>query len=472
MITHLNNYVNVFTPAITGTITNKDWFTQITDANSAHNQTIKTLRAIKQLYVSTNNTVFKSEYDKLKITLPAVTWNATFTSVKSNQNFIHGTGVLFIDIDDSAFDLPSLDLKKIYAYYRSVGGLGYSILVQVKDITPTNFKSTYLSICDDLGITQYIDTNAIKLTQSSILSFDSDLYLNSESFIYSPVSIIKIENNDFVLTSTLESKKEEHNAEVKTKIDIRYNNLDDFNFHGKDYIENWSEGFDYISVSKPFVPLADGRKRYMLNYIRNYVYLNPDVPYYQILNSAKFVNLSVGVEPLPTNLIESQVKTVLEQKNKGTLTPKVKKRKILFSCGCLLTRDEKEKLKGARQSLFFNNTTTAKMYDLIEDWNFGVNGKITIRSLTAVINVSKSSVEKYWKNIKDYVADLNASNADDIRLYKAHKILIDKDIAENDIAPYMDDMTPLNLLEQVLVLGVDQYLNDYELMREIFIETT
>jgi len=55
MITHLNNYVNVFTPAITGTITKKDWFAKITDPNSEHNKNILNLRKMKELFIDTKN---------------------------------------------------------------------------------------------------------------------------------------------------------------------------------------------------------------------------------------------------------------------------------------------------------------------------------------------------------------------------------------------------------------------------------
>ncbi|MCX2486586.1 BT4734/BF3469 family protein [Pedobacter sp. MR2016-24] len=470
MVTLLNNYPNLYTPAITGTITNTDWLNKITDSNSEYNKTITDLRAIKELYVSTNNTIFKKEYDKLKSTLPAVTWNATFTDVKSNANFLSPTGLLFIDIDDTSFNIESLDKNKIYAYYKSVGGKGYSIIVKCTAINLDNFKSTYTYIINDLKLNDYVDTNAIKITQSSIISYDLDLYINNESFVYSSIYSNKIDENNFVPTATLESKKEEHNAEVGTKQKVRYNNLNDFEFNVNGYVEDWNEGLNYVFVSKPFKPLQDGRKRYMMNYIRNYVWLNPNLPYFQILNSAKFINLSIGIEPLPNNIIEGQVKTILEQKNKGTLTPKIKKRKILFSPSSLMTRDEKEKVKGERQSLFNNESTTSKIYDIIEDWNFEINGKINIRAVATILNMSKTTVAKYWKNIKDYVKDLNESGINEIKLFKQHKMNIDKDIEENNIVPHMSAMTPLNLIEQVMSDENIYVIDIDELLEEIFTE--
>jgi len=448
MITYLNHYPNIFTPTVTGTVTNQFWLDQIKD--SQHKETINILRNIKRLYVTTNNIVFKNEYDKLKSTLPAITWNGTFTNVKSNDTFIKSSGLLYIDIDDTSFHIETLDLSKVYSYYKSVGGLGYSILVKVKDINKNNFKSTYISICNDLHIEKYIDTNAIKITQYSILSSDSELYINNESFIYSSVSSSIKDNFNFVLPPTLIVKKEEHNVGGRTKLNTKFNNINDFDFNGNDYIVDYKNGLDYIYCSKPFTPLTDGRKRYMLNYIRNYVYLNPTASKLQITNSAKFINISIGIEPLSNSIIESQISNIMKQHGEAMLTPKIKKRRILFNPKSLLTKDEKNIIQGELKSKHYKDVRLQEMYEIIEDWNFNFNGKITIRSVTYHVQFSKSTVEKYWSELKEYVNVLNKEHSEELRLYKQHKMKIDKDIKENNIVPLMVDMTPLNLFEKSL----------------------
>lgn len=446
----LNHYPNIFSPAITATISPIDWINQI--KGSQHVDTINTARQIKLLYNSTGNPVFKTEYNKLKTSLPALTWNATFTDSKSDINFKACSGFMFIDVDDLSFDIKSLDTDKIYTYYKSIGGLGYSLIVKVDGITPDNFHSTFYSITDDLGISKFIDKQAVKLTQSSILSYDTDLFYNPVSFIYSALNVELSIVNQFCTDGHIISlKKEKHNVTVSTKSNIVFNNLDEFDFNGEDYIEDWINGLAYVFCSKPFKPLTDGRKRYMMNYIRNYVWLNPDASLYQIINSAKLVNLSVSIDSLPTNIIEKQVQAVVKQKNEGKLTPKVKRRSIIFNPRTLLTKDEKAKIRAERQSQYYTDLTLPEMYVVIEDWNFQSNGKITIRSVATATGFAASTVSNYWHHLKEYVKGENAENLLEVKLFKQEKLRVIKDTTDDDLDQLMEDMNVQTLTEQARI---------------------
>ncbi|MEJ5962794.1 BT4734/BF3469 family protein [Pedobacter immunditicola] len=464
MTTYLNTYANVFSPNITSSITSTDWLNLIR-GSSIHLDTITEARKYKLLYKDTGNEFIKTEYDKIKETLPAITWNGLFSEKKCNQNFISGTGLMYIDIDSTDFKIESLDLNKIYSYYQSIGGLGYSLLVRVDGITLDNFKSTYNYITNDLGL-ECDDTNAVKPTQYSILSYDPNLYINEDSFIYSTIEPEINTNNSFCTKGHIISqKKEEHNVTVGTKSEIRFNNVNDFDFEGKEYIENWNEGLSYVECNQPFKPLGDGRKRYMLNYIRNYVWLNPNAQLYQIINSALAVNISLSIDPLPRIIIEQQVTSILKQKNVGKLVPKIKKRRIIFNPKSLLSSDEKQKLRAKSQSQYYTNAATTKIYEVIEDWNFEFNGKITIRSVAQATGLAPNTVSKYWAQVKEYARGLNEDNTTDIKAFKQHKAIINKDIKEENLIQLMEDMDVLTIREQALIINpncefIDENINN------------
>jgi len=471
MTTNLNTYANVYSPNITSTITSSDWLNLIKGSNS-HLETIENARRCKLLYKSTGIEVFNTEYDKLKTSLPAVTYNGLFTDRKSNDNYVSGTGLIYIDIDDISFQIESLDLTKIYSYYRSIGGLGYSLLVRVDDLTLDNFKSTYNYIINDLGL-ECDDTNAVKPTQYSILSYDPDIYINDNSFVFNTINEVLPINNHFVPNPPVRSLKKKHNLEVGYKMDntpLIYNNMKSFNFGNNELIQDWDEGIDYIECVNPFRQVKDGRKRIMINYIRNLVWLNPNAKYDRIYNSAKSVNSRISENPLPIEKIKEFVDLVIKQLNNGSLTPKITKRRILLNPANLLLKEEKTQLIGAAMAAMYADKGSNRLYEIIEDWNFEFNGKLSIRNVAVNSNMNIKTVAKYWNQVQDFVKDLNQANALIIKAYNKRKSIINKDIKEDNLVQLVEDMDVLTIQEQALIehptdeLIDENYINDEDLI--------
>ena len=141
----LNIYNSIKQPATTGFISVDNWLSKI--QTSEFSSTINKAR---------NGLI---DYNKTKASLPAVTWNFNFIDYKSDANCIYSTNHIFIDIDDSSFDIKSVDKTKVFAFYKSFGGSGYGLIVKTKGITYYTFKTAYMSICSQLGIEKYIDKN-------------------------------------------------------------------------------------------------------------------------------------------------------------------------------------------------------------------------------------------------------------------------------------------------------------------------
>lgn len=458
MLTQLNTYSNVTTPAFTSNTTNVVWLSNIVNPDNEIKNKIETARKIKELYLLTGDKVFDEKYKNIKKTLPAVTWNATFSNnYKKDDNFLNATGLLFIDVDHKDFNVSMLDTNMIYSYYHSIGGLGYSILVKVENnLNPNNFKSTYLSICNKLHISEFIDTNAVKLTQYSIISYDTNLFLNPDSFIFPTVD----DKNDFVPNTLIrKQKKEKHNEgvgykkdlqEILDKYNVLYTNINSFNFNGKATIENWKERFDFIQCFTPMNKLKDGRWCTIFNYVRNLVYLNPNIPYGRLVNTVNFINRKICEVPMVQTRVNEIIKTVLQQKNEDRLTPKITKKIILFNPKIPLT-ESKLKIWGKAKSLHFAEIGEERLYDIIEDWYFELYGKITIRSVAANSNMNKKTVAKYWPKLKDYINGLNEANKEEIKRYKELKSKVDLSPTEQELTQLVQDMDVLTITEQVLI---------------------
>lgn len=90
------------------------------------------------------------EYQAIKVTLPSICFNYTFKNNYVNtDNADESTGYLYFDIDgEKDFDY---DTTHITAFWKSVGGNGFGLLVKVRNLVKENFKESYEYIVDILG---------------------------------------------------------------------------------------------------------------------------------------------------------------------------------------------------------------------------------------------------------------------------------------------------------------------------------
>lgn len=459
MQTELNTYKNVKTPAFTSSMSNIDWFSLIVNPNPEHLSIIEEARKLKQEYLKTGDKKKDDEYKEEKRKLPAVTWNATYSNnYKKDDNYKSGTGLIYIDVDHPDFNISMLDLALVYSYYKSVGGIGYGIICKVDGINPENYKPTFYSITDALNITEYIDPRAVKLSQYSILSYDVNLFLNPDSFVFTTVGDDLSNKIDFV-PSTLIIKKTEHNKDTgyKTELqdvieqnNIRYSNINDFDFNGEEYITDWVHRFDYIQCWIPFQLLTDGRKCIMMNYIRNLVWLNPNIEMKLLINTSMFINKKICETPLDYKKIKEFIDLCIKQKNAGTLTPKVTKKIILFN-PCLHLSTTKLKLWGKARSFQYKEIGMVRLYNIIEDWKFEFNGKLTIRSVADNSDMNKKTVAKYWSSFQDFITGLNEANREEIKRFKERNSKVDKSPTDEELNQLVEDMDVTTLQEDALV---------------------
>ncbi len=136
----------------------------------------------------------KKDYDSyksLKIKLPIVTFCGTFKGGRKLENLVEYNGVMILDIDD--IEMSKVDALKavlsndqyIYSTWKSPSNEGLKALVKV-DSTPSEHKSSFdsLKIYFKEKYEIELDNSGSDITRLCFVSWDEELFLNTESVVY------------------------------------------------------------------------------------------------------------------------------------------------------------------------------------------------------------------------------------------------------------------------------------------------
>ena len=333
-------------------------------------------------------------YDDIKTKeIPTCTWNFGFDKYKNNDNITNPTGLLFFDIDDTSFNVDGLDKNKIFSYYKSLGGVGYGILVKVVGLSLDNFISTYDTIVSDLGIT--CDTGARKATQYNVLSSDSSLFFNGNSYTYT--------------ASTYTSSTS--NIKINKKRDLTHINLEEerigvkslfLNLRFEVTLESYQEDCVYLKEGKEFynclVPFdkETGKRRAIVNgekhrvlsiYINNLMCLNPGVSDQQVLVIVQSAINKYCIEPIPTKNIIAMIAGKRKEESEGRLKPfgmRLKKYWLDPKVDNKLTK--------------YHNKRSKLGFDAIDaffgDELYNLSSKVTYAVITQIIGMSEKTIKR------------------------------------------------------------------------------
>jgi len=349
------------------------------------------------------------EFVKTRV-VPAFTYNFSYNKYKKDSNIASATGFLYIDIDNKNFDPSVLDMDKICALYKSFGGEGYSIVVRVDGLTLENFESTYFSVCEDLGISLYIDKGAKKPSQYNVLSYDPNIQVNTNPKIYQGILTT---TQPKPCTQTIEKKKEKHiyNEGAQNNQDhlcgnlpLRFTNASDNVERGEDYLVDF-EGKEEIKCWIPPRKLKEGRNNLLLSYASNLVILNPFIDMCRAKDVLATVNNQAFKNPVHDDQLERVLKTVFEYKEKGTLVPHyaTKKRKIMFAADTKMTREEKNGIVIKAIADMRMDASKEKLSNIVLNWDSEKYGKMTQLAIVRNHPISRKTVQKYWKFAKELI---------------------------------------------------------------------
>ena len=385
----LNTYKCVKKPKIFSNLDSEEWFNLI--KHSPYSEKITQAR---------NGEL---DYDSIKESIPCVTYNFLFNQYKTDANIINGTGLMYIDIDDPRFNISTIDKQKVHSYYRSFGGNGYAIIVQVSGLTLNDYRATYNYITNDLGVFEYADKGAVKASQYNVLSYDSNIYYNKDSFVYSPIKAPQ--------SSVIERGEKAYTIDggAKEFVQLRFDNLDEVDIEGE-YTVNW-DGIQYIKCFIPMKKIEKNRNAFLLSYCNNLVYLNPNISESTTIDVMRSVNKVACAVPVSEAQLLRVIKSIHKYKHDGSLKPIYfkKLRKIVFNKASKLTREEKLMICVAENAKRKSFNTQKKMYSIIEMWDFEIYGNISQRKMYDNFSISKKTVEKYWKQFKPFIEEVNTT---------------------------------------------------------------
>jgi hypothetical protein len=386
----INYYLNTKTPTVYSGTTAGQWFSLI--KNSSFSELIESARA------------GDLDYEEVKLTqIPCVTYNFFYNSYKKDTNIISSTGLMYIDIDDPSFNIDEVDKSNVYAIYKSFGGYGWGLIIRVDGLTKENFKFNYTNIVNELGLSSYIDNDAVKASQFNVLSFDPNIQINESAKVFVAEKCTPSVGNT---SYPIKGEAYTHGGGTLFRKPLRFDNLDEIEFEG-DYTVNW-DGYDWVRCWIPIRKQTEGSHRLLLSYCNNLVWLNQHISKERCLKVLIGVHQTAFNKPYVEKKLLGIIDSIFKYKLDGTLKPIMfnKKRKIVFKKNSQLTAEDKREIVLAVCNDKKKDESKQKLYEILENWDWQL-GKISIRKVAKHYPISKKTVAKYWNEFRDYINELN-----------------------------------------------------------------
>lgn len=384
------------------------------------------------------------QYSKIKGTLPAICYNATFKGTKSNKNIEKITNLMFLEIDDLESKVDAEEYKQelikkhkwIVACYRSLSGLGLHLVIAVDHIEDSeDYKWKYHYVSEHYFNSQ-LDSNANKLTQYTILPYDFDIYINENPTILP----LNKEYQEYQKSASTGNKKERiitttctfssgdlnHAMNVAARDQgLRFEEEHQMEWNDPNKPIFISEGKDVIEVNLYLLfnsKVFEGNRNNTIGKLSmKLIFLNPQKKFHDdILKFVVKMNYMICSPPLAYKEVVNSFEANWEKHLAGKLDIKycLSKRRFFWSPVCTLNGKEKRTL-AAR--IFGNNRkeiSKQKIYDAIEDLSYtGV--KIKQKDVIVSSGLSPRTVKNYWSEFKSFVKGYNdnlkkSANTDNI----------------------------------------------------------
>ncbi len=171
----------------------------------------------EQVLKARNNVSNKEIYDKEKGKLPLIGWNGTFKT-RGNANLTESSGFATLDFDkvNDLYSLIENVNKDPYTFcsFITPSGNGIKVLVKIPKVSnDEDYKSFYYELQNTYSEYAECDKANKDISRASFVSYDPNLYLNSDSELFTdrqvPKNIIqknvqiKIDSEDEIVTRLL-----------------------------------------------------------------------------------------------------------------------------------------------------------------------------------------------------------------------------------------------------------------------------
>jgi hypothetical protein len=371
-----------------------------------------------------------TEYHTIKKRkLPAISINFNFSNgYITGKNVAKPTGYLYIDVDGMTEQDLEINTAYICAYWRSLSNAGLTLVVKVDGLTPENFKAATQEIAKLLDIPY--DPQAVSIDRLTVLSYDPNAYYNDNVEIFPVVEMIPVE---LVQDSTaVGTKKSTHYNTIKEDLigydcngyKLRFNNLDEllqtynivYDEHGF-YDLGRDTKLNYAQVFAPFKKVSEGNRENILKSITyQLVALNKDVDKKILLKYLYSVNSGKMNPPLENNEVMQTFEKVYRQLN--VIEPIINaKRRFIYDKTKKLSPTDKRKLNLKKINQDRKNKTISEILNIMQGWDYSLNGKITINKLCEATGKNKKTIQTYYKGL---MAQVVVKKYDDLELFKSY----------------------------------------------------
>lgn len=378
-----------------------------------------------------------TQYDSIKtLLLPTFRFNFLFNGSACNKNITGPTGLIYIDVDNCT-TIP--ESEYVYAKWKSLSNTGLGVVVKVDNLTKTNYKEVYNQVSELIGVSA--DSGARKATQQTVLSYDADLFHNSDSSVYhciekeekSSKQVIKIDpytssstslSNENVIAydykekvPSLDIKEGEKDIQgnetfcvLSSSGSIRFNNINDYFTDYTPYIMYEEK----IKICSPYIPfnIEEGcRHSSMFTYLSQITALNPTIEKHVLQEIGTTMNKKMPSK-LPMEEVYSIINSVLKMREDGAITMYFnRERRFLFNPNLKFAKGVIMNIVNVESGKIKTLKRQTAIYNILEVWDFATYGKITQEKVSDILNCHLTTIKRHWSVFKDYVSDLNASRS-------------------------------------------------------------
>ncbi|MCW2462603.1 BT4734/BF3469 family protein [Elizabethkingia anophelis] len=349
-------------------------------------------------------TTKNEEYQQLKVSLPSVCFNFSF-----KDNYINGknadapTGYLYFDIDGT--DVFDYDVTHITAFWKSVGGKGFGLLVKVSNLKKEYFKESYKYITDILEIPY--DRSCNDISRINIISFDENVYHNEEA--------AEIDLSGFNEHMDGVAENLPHSESNKKNIlgyslnggNIKFSNREEilsnlsFEYTPEGYYDFGKEKVKYCKCFTPHKPVYEGiRNSYMSAFAYCFLSINKGINFhlfkhYLSIYNNKYCNPPINSEEL------RKISEGIYNRRKNIEPINNTELRFIFKDGHTMSHKEKmgiiNRILAGEKSL----KSFDQLVEILRNWDYQQFPKITQKNLKVVSGKNKKTIEKYYKRARD-----------------------------------------------------------------------
>lgn len=317
------------------------------------------------------------------------------------------TGYLYIDVDGNLdIDLSS---EHICAYWKSLSGTGYSVVVAVEGLTKKNYKSATVEVSNLLDLP--LDKGAISIDRVTCISYDPDAYYNPNAIVYKIKSI----SDDVKGISQYTTNLSHYMGSILSNTfsdTIRVSTIEDL-YIGIDF--NGEPVHDFGTVKRAYYDIGfafnggkiGSRNTTLYSVVMQLRGMNPWCGKDQMTGFIKYINRKVIFPMLNISEVTQIVNSAYKVPISKVKLKYPKYRRFLYNKDYDLTSKNKRSLAMSKLNNDRVELTNRTLLNCIAVWDYNKNGLITLKKLSEQSGISISPIKKRSKMLKEIIKQKN-----------------------------------------------------------------